>query len=237
MSEVMTIFGGDDFDLGNNVQVDELESDRQTILAWYIDKSGSMRVFENIMPSCIDIVLNAIKNSKSEDEFLISLTQFNEEVNRSGYKMVKDIDNSYHASGMTALYNAIVAAQLSLVTKNKDGYIDDLKKNCITTKGIFIIMTDGKNEFYPFRPDVPNFKAKDAREAVEYMNKREIITVYIAFSKEAHGIGKDLGFQNVLEADKLDEKSLRNIFSIASKSIINASKNAINPQEDDFFCV
>jgi len=71
MEKNTTIFGGDDYDLGNNVQIDDLESERQKVFAFYIDKSSSMRPHEAVMPDCIDIVKKAIINSKSEDEFFV----------------------------------------------------------------------------------------------------------------------------------------------------------------------
>lgn len=230
MSKITTIFGGDDYDLGKNVQIDELESERQTVLALYVDKSGSMWNYDSVMPGCIETVKDAIIHSKSEDEFLISLTKFDHNVSRSGYKMVKDVDSSYHSSGGTALYDAIVGAQVSLVTDQKDGYIDELKKNGISTKGIFVIITDGNDEH-------SNLSASDARRAIEYLNQKEIITAYIGFGANACGIGTDLGFRNVLEYDKADEKTLRNIFDIVSKSAISASKNAVNPSAGAFFQV
>lgn len=230
MKNITTIFGGDDYDLGNNVQLDELESERQTVLAFYLDKSGSMYPYESVMPGCIETVKNAIIHSKSEDEFLISLTKFDHNVSRSGYKMVKDVDSRYYSGGGTALYDAIVGAQASLTTDNKDGYIDDLKKGGINVKGIFVIVTDGRDEH-------STNSASDARKAIEYLNQKEIITAFIGFGANACGIGKDLGFRNVLEYDKADEKTLRNIFDIVSKSAISASKNAVNPSAGAFFQV
>lgn len=227
---VTEIFGGDDYDLGNNVEVDDLESDRQTVFALYVDDSGSMDGYEGTMPGCIQMVKDSIIHSKSEDEFLISLTHFNHEVNRSGYKTVSEIDTSYHASGGTALYDAIVGAQQSLMTDNKDGYIDELRKNSITVKGIFVILTDGFDEH-------SKLNASDAKAAVEFMNKKEIITAYIGFGPNACGIGKDLGFANVLDSKDATEKTLRNIFGVLSKSVISASKNAVNPSAGTFFQV
>lgn len=225
-----TIFGGDDYDLGNNVQIDELESERQTVVGLYVDKSGSMDDYESIMPGCIQIFKNAIINSKSEDEFLISYTQFDHNVKRSGYKMVSDVDTSYRTGGGTALYDAIVAAQQSLVTPEKDGYIDTLKKGNISTKGIFVIITDGYDEH-------SRLNASDAKKAVDFLNQKEIITVFIGFGSNACGIGEDLGFKNVLEEKDANEKTLRNIFDIVSKSTVSASKNAVNPSAGTFFQV
>lgn len=227
---VTEIFGGDDYDLGNNVGVDDLDSERQTTFALYVDDSGSMDGYEGTMPDCIQIVKDSVIHSKSEDEFLISLTHFNHNVNRSGYKKVSEIDTSYHASGGTALYDAIVGAQNSLMTDNKDGYIDELRKNGITVKGIFVILTDGYDEH-------SKLSASDARAAVEFMNKKEIITAYIGFGPKACGIGKDLGFANVMDVKDADEKKLREIFAIVSKSAISASKNAVNPSAGSFFQV
>lgn len=230
MSNNATIFCGDDYDLGNNVQIDELESERQTVVAFYVDKSGSMCDYDGIMPDCIQCFKDSVINSKSEDEFLISYTQFDHNINRSGYKMVSDVDTSYHAGGGTALYDAIVAAQESLVTPEKDGYIDTLKKNNITTKGIFVIFTDGYDEH-------SKLGVSAAKKAIDFLNQKEIITVFIGFGSNACGIGKDLGFKNVLDEKETNEKTLRNIFDIVSKSIVSASKNAINPSAGTFFQV
>ncbi len=230
---VTEIFGGDDYDLGNNVEVDDLDSERQTVFALYVDESGSMSRYDNTMPSCIQMVKDAIIHSKSEDEFLISLTLFNHDVKRSGYKKVDEVSTNYSAIGGTALYDAIVGAQQSLMKNNKDskdGYIDELRKNSITVKGIFVILTDGYDEH-------SKLKASDAKAAIEFMNKKEIITAYIGFGSKACGVGQDLGFKNVLDIEKADEKKLREIFDIVSKSAISASKNAVNPSAGSFFQV
>lgn len=227
---VTEIFGGDDYDLGNNVEVDDLDSERQTVFALYVDESGSMGRYDNTMPGCIQMVKDAIIHSKSEDEFLISLTLFNHDVNRSGYKKVNEVSTNYKASGGTSIFDAIVGAQQSLMTDNKDGYIDELRKNSITVKGIFVILTDGRDEH-------SHLDASDAKAAVEYMNEKEIITAYIGFGAKACGTGQDLGFKNVLDIEKTDEKKLREIFSIVSKSAISASKNAVNPSAGSFFQV
>ncbi len=230
MSDVTEIFGGDDYDLGNNVEIDELESERQTVVALYIDSSGSMKSHETVVPGCIDIITDSIKQSKSEDEFLISVTHFNENVKRSGYKNVADIDNSYKAGGLTSLYDAIVGAQLSLMTDDKKGYIDMLRKGKVKARGIFVILSDGEDTS-------STFSASDARKAVEFLNKKEVITVYIGFGKEACGIGEQLGFANCLNEKEANAKKLRVIFDILSKSINSASKSAVNPTAGTFFQV
>lgn len=228
---VTEIFGGDDYDLGNNVEVDDLDSERQTVFALYVDESYSMSSYDSTMPGCIQMVKDAIIHSKSEDEFLISLTLFNHDVKRSGYKKVNEVSTNYKASGGTALYDAIVGAQQSLMTDNKDGYIDELRKNSITVKGIFVILTDGRDEH-------STLKASDAKAAIEFLNKKEIITTaYIGFGPKACGVGQDLGFENVMDIKDADEKKLREIFSIVSKSAISASKNAVNPSAGSFFQV
>ncbi len=53
---VTSIFGGDDYDLGNNAGIDELESERQTVMALYVDSSYSMEPYTPVMPDCIQEV-------------------------------------------------------------------------------------------------------------------------------------------------------------------------------------
>ena len=229
---VTSIFGGDDYDLGNNAGIDELESERQTVMALYVDSSYSMEPYTPVMPDCIQEVKNAIIHSKSEDEFLISLTKFNHKVERAGYQMVDKIKTDYTPSGGTALYDAIVGAQQSLVARanEKEGYIDMLKKNAITVKGIFIILTDGRDEH-------SYLGSKEAKSAVEYMKSHEIITACIGFGANAQKIGQELGFEHVLDVKEANEKTLRQIFAIVSKSLILASKSAVNPSAGTLFQV
>lgn len=229
MSRIISkkIYGVDDYDFGQNLDVEEIEVESPTLFSLTIDKSPSMWDYIDVVPSCIDTVKSSIIQSKSEDEFLVSVNYFNDEVTLGGYQMIKDVSNAYDVSGYTALYDAIVKAGNALKNADKTGYFDQIKKTGGTPKAIFTILSDGKD-------NTSSYKSSDAKDVVAFLNKSEVITAYIAFGKEAIGVGEDLGFANVMNVEDANEKELRKIFRILSKSAISASKSNLVPSGSFF---
>lgn len=223
------IYGVDDYDFGQNLDVDEIEVESPTLFSLTIDQSPSMGYYISVVPDCIDETKKSIINSKAEDEFLVSVNYFNDTVTLGGYQNIKDVSNAYSVSGYTALYDAIVKAGNALKNPDKTGYFDQIKKSGGTPKAIFAILSDGKD-------NSSSHTSAKAKEVVAFLNESEVITAYIAFGDEAIGIGEALGFANVLNSKEANEKELRKIFRILSKSAISASKSNL-VQSGDFFQV
>lgn len=216
------ILGSQDYGMDQNMDIDEIEVESPTLLALVVDNSISMDIYDNVVPGCIDETKNSIINSDAEDEIIVSLSFFNKKVSIGGYQKVQDLSNAYSPSGTTALYKAICKVGNGLKNKNKTGYYDQIIKTGGTPKGIFAVLSDGQD-------NESRNMLSEAKEVVNFLNKSEIITVYIAFGQEAIGIGEALGFKNVINVEDVSEKRLRKIFDILSKLSIKVSKsNNIN---------
>jgi len=217
----------------NNVEIDDLESERQTLIGVWIDDSGSMSTFECVMRDCLNRFKSAIKGSKESDEMLISRTLFGNDVLPGGYQFIDDFNDDYHASGMTKLYDCIVDGQKRLFDGAGNGYMEKLQANGIKAKAVIAIFSDGEDTY-------SNATLNDARRAIEFLHSKEIVVAFIAFGNNAHGIAQKLGIEdkNILETDAT-ESDLRRIFMILSKSAISASKSAAaaTTTDDSFFTV
>lgn len=224
------VFGLDDYDFGQNVDVEEIEVEDPTLFSLTIDSSGSMYDYLKEVPICIDTLKDSIIESKSEDEFVVSVNYFDDDVTLGGYQKIHDVSNAYSLGGCTALYCAIVEAQKALKNEDETGYYDLLRKNGNTPKAIFVVLSDGYN-------NTGRYLASDAKKAVAYLNKHEVITAYIAFGSDAVGIGENLGFANVINVKDANKQTLRKIFRILSKSAISASRSANAVSAGNFFQV
>ena len=217
----------------NNAPIEDLESERQTLIGFYVDESGSMSSYEDTMRDCLKKFQKTIKNSKESDEMLISKTTFASTVNPGGYQLIDDMNVDYDAYGSTKLYDCIVDGQKRLVDGNGGGYMEKLQANGIKTKAVVAIFSDGQ--------DVSSqCSLNDARRAIEFLHKKEIVVAFVAFGSNAHGIAEKLGIykQNILEVDAT-ESELRKVFALISKSAISASKSAgvTSTMDDSFFVV
>lgn len=225
------IYGADDYDLGQNMDVDDIEVESPTLLVLVVDESGTMSPYDQVVPDCIDTTKNSIINSDAEDEIILSLNFFNRRVTVGGYQKVQDVSNAYSTGGTTALYDAICQVGNGLKNKDKTGYYDQIRNSGGTPKAIFAVLSDGYD-------NASTASASDAKEIVSFFNKSEIITVFIAFGQDAKGIGERLGFANVENVEDVSEKRLREIFDILSKSAIKVSKsNNIKSVSNNIFKV
>ena len=200
-----------------NLDVDEIELANTTVIDFIIDGSASMGDYEakGTMHDCLEHYKNAICNSKQSDEMLVSKTIFHSTVENGGYVKPEDFDTDYHTRGCTKLYDAIVARRKLLVD-----YMDQIKDNGGTPRGVMVILSDGWD-------NASKFSISDARMAIADLKKKEIVVAFIAFGDEAKGIANDLGIdsRNVMEVSN-DESSLRHVIDLVSKSAISASKRA-----------
>lgn len=224
------IFGVDDYDFGQNMDVEEIEVENPTLFSLTIDASPSMDSYRKVVPDCIQMVKDSIIDSKAEDEFVVSVNYFNDTVTLGGYQNINDVSTAYDTDGYTALYDAIVLAGNALKTEEKTGYYDEIKSRGGTPKAIFVVLSDGWDNSSTNSVD-------DAKEVIAYFKKCEIITAFVAFGKEAVGIGEEIGFANVLNVKDANEKEFRRIFRVISKSVQSASKSKKPVADGNFFQV
>ena len=98
--------------------------------------------------------------------------------------------------------------------------MEQLKNNGTNARACMIILSDGLDNDSQYR-------ASDARQAIQDLISKEITVAFIAFGQEAFGVADKIGIkpQNVKEVSN-DESELRRVIDLVSKSAISASKKA-----------
>ena len=198
-----------------NMDVDEVASPSVMLVDFAIDGSGSMDSYESVMQECLQHYKNAICNSKQADEMMVSKTIFASSIETGGYVAPEDFNSDYRAGGRTRLYDAIIDRRQRMLD-----YMSQLKSNGTNARACMIILSDG----YDYGS---TYRASDARNAILDLISKEITVAFIAFGQDAFGVADSIGIkkQNVKEVSN-DERELRRVIDLVSKSAISASKRA-----------
>jgi len=214
-----------------NLDVDKLENENVTLVSILLDESGSMDQYQQVMKQSIDTFKKSIKNSKSADELLVSVTRFNGNITSGGFQLIDDVSTDYNPGGSTVLYDAIILGQKNLYDGNKTGYLEQLKANGIRVKAVLVIFSDGED-------NGSRNVLRDAVDAIGKLKSQEILTAFVAFGGSAKGIAQQLG---IADADVLEtsatESELRKVFDILSKSAISSSQSAASSVSSGSFFV
>lgn len=198
-----------------HVDVGAIESETTTTVDFGVDQSSSMRPHSVAMQAGLGILKNSLQGAKECDEMVVSMTFFGSSIETTGYQLVEDMCTDYSAGGRTLLFDTIVFIQ-----KNVCAYREQLKKQGIQGQSVVAFMTDGND--YGSRS-----RKNDAKKAIQLMQNKEMVVIFIAASDDAKGIGADLGVfdDKIIEVSKLDESSIRKIMEFVSKSARTASQN------------
>ena len=198
-----------------NMDVDDVVSPSVMLVDFLIDGSGSMDPYERAMCECLEHYKEAISNSKQSDEMLVSKTVFESTIETGGYVAPEDFNTDYSAGGCTRLYDAIIDRRQRMLD-----YMDQLKNNGTNARACLIILSDGEDYGSQYR-------ASDARQAIQDLISKEITVAFIAFGHGAFGVADSIGVKknNVKEVSN-DESELRRVIDLVSKSAISASKKA-----------
>ena len=198
-----------------NMDVDDVVSPSVMLVDFLIDGSGSMDPYERAMCECREHYKEAISNSKQSDEMLVSKTVFESTIETGGYVAPEDFNTDYSAGGCTRLYDAIIDRRQRMLD-----YMDQLKNNGTNARACLIILSDGEDYGSQYR-------ASDARQAIQDLISKEITVAFIAFGQGAFGVADSIGVKknNVKEVSN-DESELRRVIDLVSKSAISASKKA-----------
>lgn len=198
-----------------NMDVEEVESPNIMLVDFLIDGSGSMDLYERAMRECLEHYKEAISNSKQSDEMLVSKTVFESTIETGGYVAPEDFNTDYSAGGRTRLYDAIIDRRQRMLD-----YMNQLKNTGTNARACLIILSDGEDYGSQYR-------ASDARKAIQDLISKEITVAFIAFGQDAFGIADSIGVKknNVKEVSN-DESELRRVIDLVSKSAISASKKA-----------
>lgn len=213
-----------------NVRIEDLESEKQTLISILVDESGSMSSYTKAMKECLNSFKDAIVNSKEVDSILVSKTNFSESVYTGGFVAPCLFETNYSANGGTALYDAIVVAEKKIGGNDNRGYMDELRNSGIRTKGVVAIFSDGEDTS-------SSATLEEAKEAIRRMqnNDNGITVAFIAFGNGAESIANDLGIKstNVLDVSA-SVSELRRAFNVLSNSAISFSKKA-DVGDENFF--
>ena len=198
-----------------NMDVDDVASPSIMLVDFLIDGSGSMDIYERVMRACLEHYKKAIVNSKQADEMMVSKTIFESRIETGGYVAPEDFNTDYTAGACTRLYDAIIDRRQRMLD-----YMNQLKNNGTNARACMIILSDGKDNDSQYR-------ASDARKAIQDLISKEITVAFIAFGQDAFGIADSIGVKknNVKEVSN-DESELRKVINLVSKSAISASKKA-----------
>ena len=198
-----------------NMDVVDVVSPSVMLVDFLIDGSGSMDSYERAMRECLEQYRGAMVNSKQADEMMVSKTVFESRIETGGYVAPEDFNTDYTAGGCTRLYDAIIDRRQRMLD-----YMEQLKNNGTNTRACMVILSDGADNDSQYR-------ANDARKAIQDLISKEITVAFIAFGQEAFGIADSIGVKknNVKEVSN-DESELRRIIDLVSKSAISASKKA-----------
>ncbi len=209
------IVAGLDDTFAENFNAEDIEAARITNFGVWVDASGSMKPFEDVMCECLERFKKALLDSKQADEIQVGVTRFSSQVIPGGYQPVNKMNNNYSAGGRTLLYDCIVDGVARLLD-----YMNEQKANGTSTQGIITILSDGDD-------NGSHNRLRDAKEAIQNALKAEITVAFITFGNEARGIAEKLGIpsENIKNVDAT-ESELRSIFDLMSRSAISASKNA-----------
>lgn len=211
-----------------NIDLEDIENDHMYLMGIVQDCSGSMNVFSSEMKQAMNNFVKSVKDSKQDDEMLVSITNFSDNVVSSGFQNVSNISTDFNAYGCTALYDAIFVA-----AKQVTDYMDQLNESGVRTRAGLVIFSDGYD----------NVSAKgisDAARVISELVSKEIVVAFVSFGNDADGIAESLGVSkgNILKTNAT-ASDLRKVWGIISKSAISSSKNAAlgNSSNSGFFDV
>lgn len=216
-----------DAEITPNLDVEEIENDHMYLMGIVQDCSGSMDEYTSDMRKALASFIESVKGSKSDDEMLVCVTNFDSDVRSSGFQNVDDIDTNFQAGGMTSLFDAII-----VMAKLMKDYKDELNGTGVRTRGGIVIFSDGDD-------NNSRNSANAAAQVIKLLLGEEVVVAFVAFGDEAHGIADNLGIpsKNVLETDATPSE-LRRIWGIISKSAISSSKSAAaGASQQSFFDV
>lgn len=217
-----------------NFDVDDLDSDQQTVTRWVIDESGSMEPNEEDVRFALEDLKQMTLTSKQVDEMILGKTLFGEVIKEEPYCLVQDFDTSYSTPGWyTKLYEVIVVSVRSLKAA-----VQKLRDAEYTARGILVILSDGRNNDNNYQNPVTKQQAADE---IASLKDSGIDIYFIEFGPEAKGVALSLGIDpkyvltpgSKAMSPEQRRKELRAAFRFVSKSAISISQGGAAPTVDN----
>lgn len=222
---------------------EKLGATEATIVAFVIDKSGSMTEATDAVVEAVNESIEAMAETKQAAVITLSLIAFNERVevvlaNQPVANKPKIGRADYQPSGQTALYDAVFDAITGAVA-----YEEQLLQAGLTTKVILCVFSDGA--------DNSSHRASGTkiRDLVAKINRENWILAFVGFKTYEADRGTDyrliaegMGFLALLEINLTGgtyerRHTIRQTFRLVSQSVIRKSQTAIDPNAPaaDFF--
>jgi len=206
----------------------DLGGDQATLILRIIDRTGSLLRFKPEMIQASQLIVDALKECKANDEMLMSTWTFNASDGFTvvdGFVKLEDVtsldDQNYtmRPEDMTNLYDTVYTA----LTDPQAGiiaYADSLKKSGLRVKVTVLIITDGEDNRSRISPS--QIKALTAANEGYYFC---LMAFGTGFAQEA---ARDMGFPNVREYNA-EKGELRKMAGEFSKSQVRASQSIVSP--------
>ena len=215
--------------------LDDIESDDVILVKLVLDRSWSMKDYENEVRTSYDALIDALKESKQAKNMLVSTHLFagpDDSVILHGFQKVEEIDKigrQYIAEGgSTAIYYNLRTALAGTYA-----YAKDLNDNGVRTKNLVCILSDGDDN--SSRPANPAATSQEIQTiSADYLRQENWILSYIGFGPDNHdSITAKIGFPNVLTAQQTASE-IRKSMGLLSASIIRASQTQIGSNNSFF---
>jgi len=211
-------------------QVDDLNTDDVTLLAVILDASGSMSGVQNDVINAFNAMIAALHASKARDSVLVSAWTFADTPKLLfGYTPLtaapKLNSSTYHPSGGTALYDAVIDGFTGLV-----GYGQELRNNGIRTRCIMVVLSDGED-------NMSKCSAGNVQTIAADLLRQEIYTLaFVGFGDSATftRIATGMGFPAILTVANSPQE-IRRALNLISSSVIRTSQATVGNANHNFF--
>jgi len=214
------------------IRADEVESSEITLVTLVVDVSGSVASFKDELIACLKTIFETCNDDKNprRENLMMRVVTFSEDVEEfHGYKMLSGINSSEYTNavqirGMTALYDGSHTTIESALT-----YAKNLVSQGITVNAINFVITDGADNASKFNPGTIKNLVEKARQD-EYMES--ILNILIGVNTADAGISsylkkykEDAEFDQFVEIDHADKKTLLSLAAFVSQSISSQSQS------------
>lgn len=169
-------------------------SDNVNVFLMVVDASGSMEMDEYKICKGLENYKKEFEDFYGADSIAVAVSKFSDSYYKGEFKKVKDMDTDYYTVGYTALYYSIEQGKEQLKK-----YIREIKRVAkIIPRATFIFWSDGK-------PCEDPGTYERAKEAIAYLNKEGVTTVFVAFGEAISSkFGEDLGFSSTIQLEDRD---------------------------------
>lgn len=201
----------------------DFSTDKADAFLMLIDESGSMCDDASNVRDGLAMYKKSFENFSEANSIAVSICRFTSNYHGSEFRHVKDIDISYDAYGLTALYYSIcrgaeqLRSYISQVTETKG----------IVPRGTFIVFSDGM-------PEGDRASESDAKKAIEDLNYAGITTVFVAFGEGITSeFGKKMGFLSTI--DVTDRSALVNFLGVELSQSCKEQSQSMKALGANFF--